>query len=384
MVKILSLWRNQSKIWRIENGDGCVDDSLRSVVNHPVPHRRGSGMTSRFLRCGHPKRTPSERFSLFACRKTWSILAYLESNTPKSSAIHIDEIVEVTNEDIPYHTGADGHGWLDANGWLHRTAHVINSKNGNIYQITMDIAKARDGRFIMYALNGKTKKVGNAEANSLKIRGSSQNSNFGDNVAQNKPTVKVDYSLSDSDGRQLTKEQQDFVKDSKVVDENGNLKVVYHGSPSDFNTFRLEYLGANGTAEGYGFYFTDKKSIAENYSRGREGQQNGEVGKLFEVYLDIKKPLSDTEVTMSRAQFRKFLTMLNKQVDADGERLDILSNYGDVEWEGLNKVLNYATQGQSDIAVKQRGQGIMPCPHFLFLTISLVIPLVKLKQIMRI
>jgi hypothetical protein len=170
-------------------------------------------------------------------------------------------------------------------------------------------------------------------------------------VANAKPTADPDirYSLSeDSEGRKLSENQAKYFKNSKVTDENGNLKVVYHGSPADFNTFSLEYLGTNGTAEGYGFYFTDKKSIAEGYSKGREGQQNGAPGKLFEVYLDIKKPLSDTEVTMSRAQFKKFLTTLNKQVDADGEPLDILSNYGDVAWEGLNNVLNYAMEIEYD------------------------------------
>ena len=170
-------------------------------------------------------------------------------------------------------------------------------------------------------------------------------------VANDKPTADPDirFSLSeDSQGRKLSENQAMYFKESKVVDENGKLKAVYHGSPTDFNTFSLKYIGANGTAEGYGFYFTDKKAIAENYTRGREGQQNGEPGKLFEVYLDIKKPLSDTEVTMSRAQFKKFLTTLNRQVDADGEPLDILSNYGDVSWEGLNKVLNYAMEIEYD------------------------------------
>lgn len=100
-----------------------------------------------------------------------------KDNISKLATIHIDEVVEVSSADSPYYTASDGHAWLDQNGWLHRTAYVINSKNGNIHQITMDIAKARDGRVILYALNGKTKKVGNAEVNSLKIRGSSQNPN---------------------------------------------------------------------------------------------------------------------------------------------------------------------------------------------------------------
>lgn len=171
-------------------------------------------------------------------------------------------------------------------------------------------------------------------------------------VANTQPTGDPDirYSLSeDSEGRKLSENQAKYFQGSKVTDENGNLKVVYHGSPAEFNEFSLEYLGTNGTAEGYGFYFTDKKSIADIYTKGLEGQQSQDVkGKLFEVYLDIKKPLSDTEVTMTRAQFKKFLTTLNKQVDADGDPLDVLSNYGDVEWEGLNKVLNYAMEIEYD------------------------------------
>ena len=170
-------------------------------------------------------------------------------------------------------------------------------------------------------------------------------------VANAQPTGNKDirYSLSeDSEGRKLSDNQKKYFNGSKVVDDNGNLKVVYHGSPADFNTFSLKYLGTNGTNEGYGFYFTDSKRIAEGYSKGREGQQNGPAGRLFEVYLDIKKPLSDTEVTMSRAQFKKLLIELNKQVDADGEPLEFLSNYGDVSWEGLNKVLNYAMEIEYD------------------------------------
>ena len=38
------------------------------------------------------------------------------------------------------------------------------------------------------------------------------------------------FSLSDSEGKQLTKEQSEYFKDSKMRDDNGNLKVMYHGS----------------------------------------------------------------------------------------------------------------------------------------------------------
>ena len=40
------------------------------------------------------------------------------------------------------------------------------------------------------------------------------------------------YSLKDNLGNELSKEQAEFFKDSKVRNENGNLLVVYHGSRS--------------------------------------------------------------------------------------------------------------------------------------------------------
>ena len=100
----------------------------------------------------------------------------------------------------------------------------------------------------------------------------------------------VKHSLSDSTGREITKEQQDYFKDSVVRDENGNLKVMYHGTPNgDFTVFKE------------GTYFTDNKEYADTYQNpGASSISAGKTAtnpKTFEVYLDIKKPfdLSDPE-----------------------------------------------------------------------------------------
>ena len=188
-------------------------------------------------------------------------------NISKLSAIHIDEIVEVSEADAPYYTQSDGHGWLDSKGWLHRTANVINAKNGNIYQITMDIAKAEDGRIILYALNGKTKRVGNAQVNSLVAKttsGSWQNSNSDGIITQNseKSIGNAKLSLSDSDGKKLTKEQREYFKDSKMRDEDGNLKVMYHGSQdAGFHVFEGRF-----SDDGTSFFFVDSNDVAASYS----------------------------------------------------------------------------------------------------------------------
>lgn len=70
------------------------------------------------------------------------------------------------------------------------------------------------------------------------------------------------YSLSDSSGRQLTKEQQDYFKDSKMRDENGNLKVMYHGSENaGFHVF-----DASMSDDGTSLFFVDRNDVAASYS----------------------------------------------------------------------------------------------------------------------
>ena len=130
--------------------------------------------------------------------KVLNELSSTSDNISKLAVVHIDEIVSVSEENNPYYTEENKHGWMDKNGWLHRNANVINQKNGNIYNLTIDIAKTEDGRTILYATDGKIKKVGNAEVNSLKIKGSRQDSNFGSSVAENGNSVKRQFSLSES------------------------------------------------------------------------------------------------------------------------------------------------------------------------------------------
>ena len=110
----------------------------------------------------------------------------------------------------------------------------------------------------------------------------------------------------DNQGRTLTKEQQEFFKDSKVRDEQGNLKVLYHGTPYNFTKFSYDKLGTNGTLLGKGFYLTDDINVARAYAN------KGETGKVMELYADIKKPLKWGETSISKQQFQKFVEAINQ------------------------------------------------------------------------
>ena len=74
---------------------------------------------------------------------------------------------------------------------------------------------------------------------------------------------------------------------SKVVDNNGNPLVVYHGTNKQFNVFDLKEIG-QGTGNlghyGYGFYFSNDIREAKGY---------GET--ILKCYLNIRKPFTGTE-----------------------------------------------------------------------------------------
>jgi len=100
-------------------------------------------------------------------------------------------------------------------------------------------------------------------------------------ISNKTPTKSPDirYSLRvDSEGRELTEGQREFFKDSKVLDEDGNLKVVYHGSMNDFTVFDIEM--ARDTEDIEAFFFSGDREEAEGY-----GDEN-----LKEYYLNITNP----------------------------------------------------------------------------------------------
>lgn len=76
----------------------------------------------------------------------------------------------------------------------------------------------------------------------------------------------IQYSLSDSEGHQLSKEQQEYFKDSKVRDDNGNLKVMYHGTEKGgFHEFVSRF-----SDDGKSFFFVDNPEVAKGYSGTHE------------------------------------------------------------------------------------------------------------------
>jgi hypothetical protein len=116
---------------------------------------------------------------------------------------------------------------------------------------------------------------------------------------ENTPKKRYALPVVDSDGKALSAAQQDYFKDTVVRDKNGRLLTVYHGSPNVFTEFSHRFMNTNGNAHGRGFYFTDDAEYADGFKK--------DGGQLLKGYLDIRKPASETKVTIRKAELVKLI-----------------------------------------------------------------------------
>lgn len=148
---------------------------------------------------------------------------------------------------------------------------------------------------------------------------------------QKKGKEKPRYSLkTDSQGRELTEQQREYFKDSKVVDSDGQLKVMYRGGTGDFTVFDRK-KSSYSNLYGRGFYFTDSEAHAKQY------------GNAKAFYLNITAPVSTTETTITREQMRKFL----KAVAANEDDFSF-ENYG---YDATVSSVLKSVYGKSDFAM---------------------------------
>ena len=125
---------------------------------------------------------------------------------------------------------------------------------------------------------------------------------------------------------------------SKVVDENGEPMVVYHGSNNEFTKFDTARIGSStGTSDGRGFYFTTDKDYANSF---------GKDGNVLSVFLNIDNPLSLKEKTITKRQLFDIIKRIDeKEVAADGEHW-LISNYANYYDVGIDGAIREAAESE--------------------------------------
>lgn len=154
---------------------------------------------------------------------------------------------------------------------------------------------------------------------------------------------------------ELTKEQENYFKNSKIRDQNGDLLICYHGtSGSGFDVF--DARKGNSQFGKYKFsnynvnYFTTNKASASSYTKF--GYDNG--SNVYACYINIENPfivdnksLSDIKSSFNikddrvrKYQLKVFDDMINIYQDTLLDEYDV---------DGINKYLNknrfYAGEG---------------------------------------
>ena len=79
-----------------------------------------------------------------------------------------------------------------------------------------------------------------------------------------------------------------FFKGSKVINEDGTPKTVYHGTNSDFDTFDISKSNVGNF--GKGFYFAEKvEKVNSHFAKGKNAN-------IMPVVLNIEKPFDMREI----------------------------------------------------------------------------------------
>nr|UWI38604.1 MAG: ADP-ribosyltransferase [Bacteriophage sp.] len=107
-----------------------------------------------------------------------------------------------------------------------------------------------------------------------------------------------------------------YIGVSKVVDENGEPLVVYHGTDASFDTFQIDYESYNGFKDGA--YFTSNKKFAKGYTV---------KNNIMPVFLSIKDPLEfdGNGVAWNEISFKEVSKILN--IDEDTLRSVVRPKY---------------------------------------------------------
>lgn len=120
----------------------------------------------------------------------------------------------------------------------------------------------------------------------------------------------VRYSERDSEGRALSEEQQEYFRESKVRDADGNLLVCHHGTDENFSVFDASFISRDNKL-GYGFYFMAGQKLMFKYKNP------------VEAYLNIRNPITDTSKNLSAEKVADFCDTVGVDFEYDADERDL-------------------------------------------------------------
>ncbi len=222
-----------------------------------------------------------------------------------SAGAHIDELAQVSTRGNKIVPDVDNrHGEMAKDGWNYRTAYFLDF-DGKYYRCRISVAISSDGNAVynigameersfptaQKALNGSS-----ANSGALGRKASSEPSvtDNGKEVKKNTANTAEKFSM-EAPVEQKTKdvtESQQFKRwfgKSKVTNDDGTPKVVYHATYDDFTVFDRSKLGEN-TMSNASSWEMGATSLIGHWFSDHDLQDRLGATRLAKCYLNIETP----------------------------------------------------------------------------------------------
>lgn len=185
---------------------------------------------------------------------------------------------------------------------------------------------------------------------------------FEDGVAFETANEDPRYSINiNSEGTELTEGQKEFFKNSKAVDDEGRLKVFYHGSPdAGFTVFDPSF-----SDDRISLFFTDSPAVAKSYSGTYRDMSEGVInGKRmgyrnaanYAVYLNLENPLiidakgrNWNNISLDDSEFwgnnvKKFINYMHQGLEYEFDLMEMIEyvQYGSTFEETARGAIDYS------------------------------------------
>ena len=196
------------------------------------------------------------------------------------ASAELDNIVEAGDNFRTAPDGRDGHTHENAVG-DYKYFDTIFKVGNDYYKGVINIRQSAKGSLLtdVTKIENITKDISSSYGQNPKstfLRDVSM-----DSILHSSENINTKFSDRDSEGKELSEAQQEFFKDSKVRDADGNLLVVYHGTDAEFTVFDRTKGRTNMDIQG--MFFSPWELDAGGYG--------GNVGAY---YINITNPASES------------------------------------------------------------------------------------------
>lgn len=202
----------------------------------------------------------------------------------------IDSIMRRLNEEYHYHVGNE-------------LAAKIRDLLFDVSQMPVNLFEAKPERSVHFnevLAAVLPDNVGSGLSDDLLAAGVGQvltyeEGNDADRLAKVNSVEGARFSLkpTDSQGRELSEEQQEFFRDSVIRDDRGRLMVMYHGTRNGgFTVFDggKDYFYFTNNRR-YAYTFEGRKANGQLYPSTRADMEAGRISpQRYEVYLNVTNP----------------------------------------------------------------------------------------------